>query len=45
MLYTFNAPKEDSEKLTEHTVISHKSYDTAKEGTEPVVFDIRFLWN
>jgi hypothetical protein len=38
-------PPENYEKTTEHTVISHKSYDTAKEGTGPVVFDIQFLWD
>lgn len=45
-LYTFNAPpKENYEKSTEHTIISYKSYDSAKEGTRPFVFDIQFLWD
>lgn len=46
MLYTLNAPpKENYEKSTEHTVISHKSYDSAKEGIGPVVFAIHLLWD
>lgn len=36
-------PKENYEKSTEHTVISHKSYVTAKEGIWPVVSDIQLL--